>query len=181
MEFADRRLLTGLLKMDVLTSMSKHIRKFFKNEKLIQLMEFPVLFLGSTPENTPALYSLMNYADIQLGTWYPKGGMFKVVEGMVTLAESLGVKFHYDEAVTSVNIADKKHHPPGHLKGITCCRHSSRGCRLSSPGSAHSPGGVSQLLPQVLGHPHHGSFFPAVLYWGGSAAASQYEAPRVVF
>ncbi len=107
MEFADRRLLTGLLKMDVLTSMSKHIRKFFKNEKLIQLMEFPVLFLGSTPENTPALYSLMNYADIQLGTWYPKGGMFKVVEGMVTLAESLGVKFHYDEAVTSVNIADK--------------------------------------------------------------------------
>jgi len=107
MEFADRRLLTGLLKMDVLTSMSKHIRKFFKNEKLIQLMEFPVLFLGSTPENTPALYSLMNYADIQLGTWYPKGGMYKVVEGMVTLAESLGVKFHYDEAVTSVNIAGK--------------------------------------------------------------------------
>jgi len=107
MEFADRRLLTGLLKMDVLTSMSKHIRKFFKNEKLIQLMEFPVLFLGSTPENTPALYSLMNYADIQLGTWYPKGGMFRVVEGMVTLAESLGVKFHYDEAVTSVNIAGK--------------------------------------------------------------------------
>lgn len=107
MEFTDRRLLTGLLKMDVLTSMSKHIRKFFKNEKLIQLMEFPVLFLGSTPENTPALYSLMNYADIQLGTWYPKGGMYKVVEGMVTLAESLGVKFHYDEAVTSVNIAGK--------------------------------------------------------------------------
>lgn len=107
MEFADRRLLTGLLKMDVLTSMSKHIRKFFKNEKLIQLMEFPVLFLGSTPENTPALYSLMNYADIQLGTWYPKGGMFKVVEGMVTLAESLGVIFHYDEAVTSVNIVGK--------------------------------------------------------------------------
>lgn len=107
MEFADRRLLTGLLKMDVLTSMSKHIRKFFKNEKLIQLMEFPVLFLGSTPENTPALYSLMNYADIQLGTWYPKGGMYKVVEGMVTLAESLGVKFHYDEAVTSVNITGK--------------------------------------------------------------------------
>ena len=106
-EFADMRLLTGLMKMDVLTSMSKHIRKFFKNEKLIQLMEFPVLFLGSTPENTPALYSLMNYADIQLGTWYPKGGMYQVVEGMVALAESLGVKFHYDEAVTGVGIAGK--------------------------------------------------------------------------
>lgn len=107
MEFADMRLLTGLLKMDVFTSMSKHIRKFFKNEKLIQLMEFPVLFLGSTPENTPALYSLMNYADISLGTWYPKGGMYKVVEAMVSLAESLGVKFLYDEPVIEVAIQNK--------------------------------------------------------------------------
>ncbi len=98
-EFMDLRLLKGLLKMDVFTSMSKHIRRFFKNEKLIQLLEFPVLFLGSTPENTPALYSLMNYADISLGTWYPKGGMYSVVDGMVRLAESLGVKFLYNHAV----------------------------------------------------------------------------------
>lgn len=103
-EFIDLRLLTGLVKMDVFTSMSKHIRKFFKHEKLIQLMEFPVLFLGSTPENTPALYSLMNYADISLGTWYPKGGMFKIVEAMVSQAESLGVKFHYDQPVIDMEI-----------------------------------------------------------------------------
>lgn len=99
-EFIDPRLLSGLLKMDVFTSMSKHIRKFFKNEKLIQLLEFPVLFLGATPENTPALYSLMNYADMSLGTWYPKGGMYEVVKGMVSLAESLGVVFHYENEVT---------------------------------------------------------------------------------
>ncbi|MFT6867493.1 MAG: phytoene desaturase [Cyclobacteriaceae bacterium] len=103
-EFIDIKLLKGLVKMDVFTSMSKHIRKFFKNEKLIQLMEFPVLFLGATPENTPALYSLMNYADISLGTWYPMGGMYKVVEGMVKLAEELGVTFHYDNEVTEFKI-----------------------------------------------------------------------------
>ncbi|REE05905.1 phytoene desaturase family protein [Marinoscillum furvescens] len=99
-EFMDLRLLKGLVKMDVLTSMSSHIRKFFKSEKLIELMEFPVLFLGSTPQNTPALYSLMNYADMSLGTWYPMGGMHKVVEAMVALAQELGVTFHFGESVT---------------------------------------------------------------------------------
>ena len=106
-EFIDPRLLKGLLKMDVFTSMSKHIRRYFKNEKLIQLLEFPVLFLGSTPENTPALYSLMNYADISLGTWYPQGGMYEVVKAMVSLAKELGVEFHLNEGVTSFEYEEK--------------------------------------------------------------------------
>ncbi|MBV6642804.1 MAG: phytoene desaturase [Cyclobacteriaceae bacterium] len=101
-EFLDPALLAGLFKMDVFTSMSSHIRKFFKDEKLIQLMEFPVLFLGSTAESTPALYSLMNYADIKLGTWYPEKGMFEVVRAMETLARDLGVSFHYDQPVKDV-------------------------------------------------------------------------------
>lgn len=67
-------------------------------------MEFPILFLGALPENTPALYSLMNYADISLGTWYPMGGMHKVIEGMVKLAEEKGVKFLYNQEVKSIAI-----------------------------------------------------------------------------
>ncbi len=105
-EFLDIKLLKGILQMDVFTSMSKHIRKFFQNEKLIQLIEFPVLFLGSTPQNTPALYSLMNYADLSLGTWYPQGGMHNVVKGMVNLAEELGVQFYFDEEVTEFTFSN---------------------------------------------------------------------------
>ena len=71
-EFINKETLSGVLKLDVFQSMHKHIRKFFKNEKIIKLLEFPILFLGATPKNTPALYSLMNYADIKGGTWYPK-------------------------------------------------------------------------------------------------------------
>ena len=93
--------------MDVFTSIAKHVRKHFKDERLIQLMEFPILFLGATAENTPALYSLMNYADLSLGTWYPKGGMYSVVKGMVELAEELGVKIRLSEEVTHFNF-DKK-------------------------------------------------------------------------
>ncbi len=101
LEFVDLKLLLGLLKMDVFTSIAKHVRKHFKDERLIQLMEFPILFLGATAENTPALYSLMNYADLSLGTWYPKGGMNAVVKGMVSLAEELGVDIKLNEEVTS--------------------------------------------------------------------------------
>ncbi|MEL6557211.1 MAG: phytoene desaturase family protein [Bacteroidota bacterium] len=102
-EFMDIRLLRGVIKMDVFQSMAKHVRKFFTHPKLIELMEFPVLFLGALPENTPALYSLMNYADISLGTWYPEGGMFKIVEGMLSLAEEKGVKIQYNSEVTGFN------------------------------------------------------------------------------
>lgn len=93
MEFADMRVLKGLVQMHLLTSMKSYLRKSFKHPKLLQLLEFPILFLGAMPKNTPALYSLMNYADMALGTWYPKGGMHKIVEGMVALAEEKGVKF----------------------------------------------------------------------------------------
>ena len=106
LEYIDPRLLFGILKMDVFQSMHSHVRKFFKNDKLIRLMEFPILFLGAVPENTPALYSLMNYADMALGTWYPMGGMYKVVEAMVKLAEETGVRIltgHEVEKITTEN------------------------------------------------------------------------------
>ena len=104
MEFMDLRIFKSLFRLQMFQSMSTHVRKLFKNEKLIKLLEFPVLFLGATPENTPAMYSLMNYADLALGTWFPKGGMHKIVEGMVSVAEELGVKFVYNEAVEKIHI-----------------------------------------------------------------------------
>lgn len=107
-EFLDLQLLKGLLKMDVFTSMSRHVRKFFQDERLIQLMEFPVLFLGAPASNTPALYSLMNYADLSLGTWYPQGGMHAVVKGITKLAEELGVRFLFEEEVTAFQLDGKK-------------------------------------------------------------------------
>ncbi|MGB5005463.1 MAG: phytoene desaturase family protein [Ferruginibacter sp.] len=107
-EFLDWELVKGVFKLDVFTSMKKHISKHFKNPKLQQLLEFPVLFLGALPENTPALYSLMNYADIKLGTWYPHEGMYKIVEGMFSVAEELGVKFIFNADVTEIKVEQSK-------------------------------------------------------------------------
>lgn len=107
-EFLDWDLVKGLFKLDVFTSMKTHIGKHFKDTRLQQLMEFPVLFLGALPKDTPALYSLMNYADIKLGTWYPDGGMYSVVEAMFSLAKELGVKFNFGHNVTEIKVEGKE-------------------------------------------------------------------------
>ncbi|PWG04815.1 phytoene desaturase family protein [Polaribacter aquimarinus] len=88
------------------STIRKQVRKKIKSHKLIQILEFPVLFLGAKPSNTPAFYNFMNYADFGLGTWHPVGGMHKVVEGMVELAKSLGVHFEVNAAVDKI-ITDK--------------------------------------------------------------------------
>jgi len=103
-EFLDKETILGVFRLQVFSSIKKHIARYFKHTKLRQLMEFPVLFLGALPEDTPALYSLMNYADIKGGTWYPDGGMYAVVEGMYKLALELGVEFRFNEAVTSLEV-----------------------------------------------------------------------------
>ena len=86
-EFLSLRLLINVIKMDVFKSFQSHVEKYFHNQRIHQLLEFPILFLGALAKNTPALYSLMNYADIKLGTWYPQGGMRAVVDGMVAVAK----------------------------------------------------------------------------------------------
>jgi len=90
------------------STIRKQVRKNIKNHKLIQILEFPVLFLGAKPSNTPAFYNFMNYADFGLGTWHPRGGMYKVVEGMVSLAKSLGVKFEVNANVEKILVDDTK-------------------------------------------------------------------------
>ena len=84
------------------STIRKKVRKNIKNPKLIKILEFPVLFLGAKPTNTPAFYNFMNYADFGLGTWHPRGGMYAVIEGMVSLATSLGVHFKTNSNVQKI-------------------------------------------------------------------------------
>jgi len=95
------------------TNISNEVRTEFSNKKLRQILEFPVLFLGAKPSDTPAFYSFMNYADFGLGTWHPSGGMYSVIQGIQNLAESLGVKFHLNTPVDKIITEE------GKAKGIT--------------------------------------------------------------
>jgi len=106
-EFFDFKLIAGALRLQLFSSFRKHVKQYFESERLRKLMEFPVLFLGATPQNTPALYSLMNYAGLMLGTFYPQGGFHKVILGMQQLAENLGVYMHFNTSVEQIVTDDK--------------------------------------------------------------------------
>lgn len=108
LEFADFRILKGLFQLDLLKDMRKHVAEVSTHPKLKAIMEFPVLFLGALPQNTPALYSLMNYADMYMGTWYPQGGMHKIIEAMVKVAKEQGVKFRTKAEVKGFKYSGNK-------------------------------------------------------------------------
>ena len=90
------------------SNVKREVTREFKNPKLVQILQFPVLFLGAKPADTPAFYNFMNFADFGLGTWHPKDGMYSIVKGMVKLAESFGVKIHLDSPVEEILLENKK-------------------------------------------------------------------------
>ncbi|MCW2263947.1 MULTISPECIES: phytoene desaturase family protein [Sphingobacterium] len=102
-EFISPKIARSALKLDLLSNFRNYVAKYFKNEKLRTLMEFPVIFLGASPKNIPALYSLMNYGGYALGTHYPLGGFYQLVLGMKQLAEKQGATFHFSNIVESIN------------------------------------------------------------------------------
>lgn len=99
---------TALKVNQFFSNISRDIRKRFKNRKLVQILEFPVLFLGAKPSDTPSFYSFMNFADFGLGTWHPKNGMYSVILAMEQLAKELGVKIETNANVEKIVVENKK-------------------------------------------------------------------------
>ncbi len=107
-EFVSPKIAKSALKMDLLTNFRAYVSRYFKNEKLRILMEFPVIFLGSSPKNIPALYSLMNYGGYALGTHYPTGGFYQLVLAMKKIAEKQGATFHFNKTVEGINTQNSR-------------------------------------------------------------------------
>jgi len=108
LEFASLDFVSGVVRAGILSSYGKQIHKQFEHPSLRQILEFPVLFLGATPGQTPYLYALMAYTQIIGGTWYPLGGLASVSQSMVELAQSLGVKFINQANVTKIRTKNDK-------------------------------------------------------------------------
>ena len=107
-EFVSPKIAKSALKLDLLSNFHKFVRKYFKDPKLIMLMEFPVIFLGAAPKDIPALYSLMNYGGYKLGTWYPMGGFSKIIDAMSEVAYDQGVQFHLNSNIDAIKIDKNK-------------------------------------------------------------------------
>ena len=96
--------LSDVLRLQIFSSFKKHVRKYFKDPRLIAIVEFPILFLGAAPKDTPALYSLMNYSGLKVGTFYPMGGFGKVIEAFKSIAENQGVSFQTSANVEQLDV-----------------------------------------------------------------------------
>lgn len=105
-ELLKKNIIKDIGKLQILTTYRKHIKKYFSNPYLINILEFPVLFLGASAENTPALYSLMAYSGIKQGTFYPLGGFNEVIKSMEKICLKLGVKIITNEEVVKINVND---------------------------------------------------------------------------
>lgn len=182
-EFLDLNLLVQAFKLKLFSSIRSEVREKFKNPALVSLLEFPVLFLGSTPSNTPAMYSMMNYADLVLGTWYPMGGMHKIAEAFVTIAKQQGVKLILNCEVKRIEVDGKGlaklvhtnlgtypadivvagsdyHHTEQQLLDKPYRQYSEQywNKRTMSPSSLLYYIGINKRLPNLL---HHNLFFDA--------------------
>jgi phytoene desaturase len=107
MEFISPKIAQSALKLNLLTNYRSYVAKYFKHPFLRSLMEFPVIFLGASPKNIPALYSLMNYGGYMLGTWYPMGGFYELVLAMKHIAGKNGVVFHFNQNVEKLCVEGK--------------------------------------------------------------------------
>ncbi len=107
-QFLNRKMMTEGLKLNMFSPLDKYVRKYFKDRRARQILEYAMVFLGNSPHNAPALYSIMSHVDFNLGVWYPVGGMGKVVAGMVRAAEEVGVQFQYNLPVERIIVRDNK-------------------------------------------------------------------------
>jgi phytoene desaturase len=97
------------LKLDqFFSNIKRDVRNKIKNKNLQQILEFPVLFLGAKPSDTPSFYNFMNYADFGLGTWQPKNGFFDVIEAMIKLGTELGVTYQTNSNIEQIVVENHK-------------------------------------------------------------------------
>jgi phytoene desaturase len=124
-----------------ITNIKSHINKRFKNPKLRSVLQFPVLFLGAKPSQTPAFYNFMNFADFGLGTWQPKNGFFDVILSMIATAKNFGVKFYNNSPVQEILVKNKS------VCGIKT-KNKIVKCDIIVSGADYSH--TEKLLPKIL-------------------------------
>lgn len=107
-DFFNKRMLVEGTKLDVFSGLDSYLQKFTKNEKIRQILGYSTVFLGASPYNAPALFSIMGHVDFNQGVYYIHGGINKLVEALEKLAIEKGVKIIKNSEVKEILISDEK-------------------------------------------------------------------------
>lgn len=90
------------LKLSLFSNMDRFVKRYFKTEALQKIMQYHLVFLGGSPYNTPALYSLMAHVDFGMGVFYPRGGIHEIVKVLATLGDKHGVTYRLNTEIAEI-------------------------------------------------------------------------------
>jgi len=108
LQFANLKNAALLFKLKTFISNYSYAKKFFRNQHLRMAYTFQNIYVGQSPFNSPALFSMVPAAELTEGSFFPKGGMHTIVNKLVTKANELGIQFHYNSAVAEIKLNGKK-------------------------------------------------------------------------
>lgn len=112
-EYFSPRNLPLLFRLKALQKHYANTGRFFKDERLKAAFTFQNMYLGLSPFDAPATYSLLQYTELAEGVWYPMGGMYRAIESLVGIAEKLGVRFIYNCPVREIQTEGSR------VRGVT--------------------------------------------------------------
>src|SRR5829696_833518 len=101
-DFLNRRVMTEGQKLSVFSKMHSFVSRFFKSKKLQQVMEYTMVFLGTSPYDAPALYNLMSHMDFNQGVFYPMGGFYELIKALSAIAAKNGAKLRSNANVAEI-------------------------------------------------------------------------------
>lgn len=107
-DFFNKRVMTEGQKLSVFSKMHNFVTRFFKTRKLQQVMEYTMVFLGTSPYEAPAIYNLMSHMDFNQGVFYPQGGFYELIKALVRVAEKNGAKVRTNAAVAEIMVSNGK-------------------------------------------------------------------------
>jgi phytoene desaturase len=107
-DFFNRRVMTEGQKLSVFSKMHTFVSRFFKSEELRQIMEYTMVFLGTSPYEAPALYNLMSHMDFNQGVFYPQGGFYELIKALVRIAEKNGATLRANCPVAEIIVKNGK-------------------------------------------------------------------------
>jgi phytoene desaturase len=106
LDFFTKRTIVEGRKLSVLSTMDRYVKKFFRHPRLQKILQYQLVFLGSSPYETPALYNVMNHIDFSMGVYYPEGGIAAIPQALVAIAEKHGVTLRTGAEVTHIHSKD---------------------------------------------------------------------------
>jgi phytoene desaturase len=96
------------IELNPFQTMQSYLNKWFKSERVKKILEYTLVFLGSDPAKTPAMYNIMNAIDFNMGVYYPKGGIYEIVKALVNINKKHGVSFLTSAPVSKIIVKNKK-------------------------------------------------------------------------